>query len=75
MNTKDVSVVMELVGQEVAKEGNEDPMEPKKKVTKKKKKKGEEEVKEPEYVPIEYQVLRPVRMPQIEKLTIDVVSL
>ena len=59
----------------MAKEGNVDPMEPKKKVRKKKKKKGEEEVKEPEYVPIEYQVLRPVRMPQIEKLTIDVVSL
>ena len=52
-----------------------DPMEPKKKVIKKKKKKGEEEIKEPEYVPIEYQVLRPVRMPQIEKLTIDVESL
>jgi hypothetical protein len=47
----------------VAKEGNIDPMEAKKKVTKKKKKKGEEEVKEPEYVPIEYQVLRQVRMP------------
>ena len=56
-------MVMELVGQEVAKEGNVDPMEAKKKVTKKKKKKGEEEVKEPEHVPIEYQVLRQVRMP------------
>jgi hypothetical protein len=63
LNTKDVPIVMELVGQEVAKEGNIDPMEAKKKVTKKKKKKGEEEVKEPEYVPIEYQVLRQVRMP------------
>jgi hypothetical protein len=66
---------MELVGQEVAKEGNVDPMEAKKEATKKKKEKGEEEVKEPEHVPIEYQVLRQVRMPQIEKLTIDVVSL
>ena len=45
---------MELVGQEVAKEGNVDPMEPKKRVAKKKKKKGEEEVLEPEYLPIEY---------------------
>jgi hypothetical protein len=35
---------MELVGQEVAKEGNVDPMEPKKRIYKKKKKKGEEEV-------------------------------
>ena len=54
---------MELVGQEVAKEGNVDPMEAKKEATKKKKEKGEEEVKEPEHVPIEYQVLRQVRMP------------
>ena len=66
---------MELVGQEVAKEGNIDLMALKKKAPKKKKKKGEEEVKEPEYIPIEYQVLRPARMPQIERLTIDVVSL
>ena len=66
---------MELVGQEVAKEGNIDLMAPKKKAPKKKKKKGEEEIKEPEYIPIKYQVLRPARMPQIEKLTIDVVSL
>jgi hypothetical protein len=35
---------MELVGQEVAKEGNLDPMEQKKRICKKKKKKGEEEV-------------------------------
>jgi hypothetical protein len=35
---------MELVGQEVAKKGNVDLMEPKKRICKKKKKKGEEEV-------------------------------
>jgi len=70
---------MELVGQEVIKEGYIDPMAPKPKNPKKLKKKktdGDEEEKEPEPAPkIEYQILRPVRMPQIEVLGIDVVSI
>lgn len=74
LNATDVSRVMALAGQEVVKEGYVDPMEPKKKAPKKKK----EEIKEQpvaEHVPIEYQILRPVKMPQIQRLTIDVVSI
>lgn len=52
-------------------------MAPKPKIPKKlKKKKTDEEEKEPEPAPkIEYQILKPVRMPQIEVLGIDVVSI
>lgn len=50
-------------------------MNPPKKPAKKKLKKGEVEEPEPVPEPIEYQILKPAKMPWIQKLTIDVVSI